>query len=304
MKKIIVFILLLLTISRTIYAQHVVQPPVNLGLTNFLDGQAFPGLLVEQYVDYYDAYKFNDNDGNKIPGKNKLNSLSFVTHLAYITHKKLLGGYVGFEAVVPIVYLDINQAKGQKGDKTAFGDITISPLLLQWRNNLFDRPYFHRFAFSVILPTGNYDRKDDINIGSNIYSLNPYYSFTYFLTPKLSISSRIHYLWNSDNEKPMEMYNANNITPGQSIHFNYATSLEIFNNFRLGLAGYYLKQISPSQIDGNSQINSEEEVFSFGPGCHLMTKNRLQLHFNYYHEFFSKNRPLGDKFVLRLSRAF
>ena len=304
MKIFIIFIILLLKISETIYAQHVALPPVNLGLTNFLDGQAFPGLLVEQYVEYYDANKLNDSGGNKIPGKNTLHSLSLVTHLAYISHKKFLGGYVGFEVVAPIVYLDINQAMGQKGDKTAFGDITISPLLLQWHNDLFDKPYFHRFAFSVILPTGHYDRKDDVNIGSNVYSLNPYYSFTYFLMPKWSISSRIHYLWNSDNDKPIDIYNASNITPGQAIHFNYATSLEIFDNVRVGFAGYYLKQISPSKIDGNSLINADEEVFSFGPGCYVMTKNRWQLHFNYYHEFISKNRPQGDKLVLRLARAF
>ena len=307
MKMKIVFVkvlFILLFLYGTTYSQHVAQPAVNLGLTNFLDGVAFPGLLVEQYVEYYDAYKFNNDEGNKIPNKNKLNSLSFVTHLAYITQKELFGGNLGFEIVIPFVYLDINQTRGPKSDETAFGDILVSPFLLQWHNELLGRPYFHRFAFSVIFPTGKYDRKDDINTASHLYSLDPYYSFTYYLNPKLTLSARIHYLWNSDNKKPLDSYQADKIKPGQSIHFNYASSYEIMKNFRLGVGGYYLKQISPSKIDGKSQIGSTEEVFSFGPGLYLMTSKLLQLHFNYYHEFFSVNRPQGDKFVLRLSKAF
>ena len=293
-----IIIFILMFFCRVVFAQHVPEPPVNLGLTNFLDGIAFPGLLVEQYVEYYDANKFKDSDGDKIPGKNKMNSLSFVTHIAYITHKELFGGNIGFEVVIPFVYLDMDQAMGPKGDKTAVGDITVSPFILQWQNKLLDRPYFHRFAFSLIFPTGKYDRDDDINTGSHIYSINPYYSFTYFLNPKWTISSRIHYLWNSDNEKPLDAYHADDVTPGQAIHFNYATSYEVISNFRIGLAGYFLKQISPSEIDGKEQIASTEEVFSF------MTKNKLQFHFNYYHEFLSENRPIGDKFVFRIARAF
>lgn len=219
----------------TIYAQHVAQPSVNLGLTNFLDGVAFPGLLVEQYVEYYDAYKFNNHKGDKIPNKNKLDSLSFVTHLAYITQKEIFGGNFGFELVIPFVYLDVNQANGPKSDEIAFGDILVSPFLLQWHSELLGRPYFHRFAFSVIFPTGKYDKNDDVNTGFHLYSLDPYYSFTYYLNPKLTLSARIHYLWNSENKKSLDSYHADKIKPGQSIHFNYATSYEVVKNLYWGL---------------------------------------------------------------------
>jgi hypothetical protein len=297
-------VIILLFFVKVTFAQHVALPPVNLGLTNFLDGIAFPGILVEEYVEYYNANDFKDTNGHDVPGKNKLDTLSFVTHLAYITHKEVFGGNIGFETVIPFVYLDINQAMGAKGDKTAVGDITVSPLLIQWHSKLFGQNYFHRFAFSLIFPTGKYDSDDDVNIGSHVYSINPYYSFTYFLTPKLTISSRIHYLWNSDNDKPVEAIHADEIQPGQAIHFNYATSYEIVENFRLGLAGYYLNQISSSKIDNKSLKDSSEEVFAFGPGMYYMTRNKFQFHLNFYHEFVSSNRPIGDKLVFRVARAF
>ncbi|MDY6820707.1 MAG: transporter [Deferribacterota bacterium] len=304
MKRFLINFILIIILKNFVYAQHVSLPQVNLGLTCILDGVAFPGLLFEQYVEYYESDRLNDNDGDSIAGKNKLDSLGLVTHLAYITDYKILGGYYGAEVVIPLVYLDIYQSSGPKGDEFGIGDITFTPLLIQWRDKLFNRDYFHRLAISGIFPSGDYDKNNNVNIGSHLYSFNPYYSFTYFITPKLTISSRIHYLLNSKNTKPLNLYNAENIKPGRAIHFNYSSTYEILKNFRVGISGYYLKQLSDSEIDGKNQNNSREEVFSFGPALYYITKNNIQFHFNYFHEFVSKNRPKGDKFVFRIAKSF
>ena len=60
-----------------------------------------------------------------------------------------------------------------------------------------------------------------------MFSVDPYYAFTFFITPKLETSWRFHYIWKSRNNDPPIAFKANNIQPGQAFHFNFGTSYEI-----------------------------------------------------------------------------
>jgi len=95
--------------------------PVNLGGTSFLDGVAGPGLLLEETVEYYHANRFTDSKGGKIPGDNSLESWLALTHVAYLTKFKILGGYYGVEALLPVVRVDLDTDLGIRGIKPAWG---------------------------------------------------------------------------------------------------------------------------------------------------------------------------------------
>jgi hypothetical protein len=164
-------------------------------------------------------------------------------------------------------------------------------------------PYFHRFVFSITLPTGNYDRNRPVNIGSNLVSINPYYAFTIMPTDKLELSARLHYLWNSENDDPFVGLGAGTVQPGQAFHANYAASYEVFKGVRLGINGYALQQLTEDKVDGRSQANSEERVFGIGPGIQL-SGGGLSLYLNSYFETGAENRPEGIKTIFRLSKAF
>jgi hypothetical protein len=287
-----------------VLGQEVALPPVNLGETNFLDGIAGPGLLFEQTIEYYRANRFTDSKGNKIPGNNSVESWLSLTHLAYLTKFKILGGYYGFEALLPAAWIDLDTDLGIRGHKGGIGDLILSPFLIQWVDHkIFNMPYFHRFNFVFILPTGNYDKDSAINIGSHVYSFNPYYAFTLFITPKLETSWRFHYLWNSKNNSPPQSFRADSIQPGQAFHFNYAFSYEIWNGLRVGLAGYYLDQITPDKVNGHEQRRSKEEVFAIGPGL-MYSKKGFFLYLNTYYETGVRNRAEGKKIALRFSKVF
>lgn len=62
----------LLICAGLVKAADIPLPPVNLGDTSFEDGIAFPGWLAEETIGYYHAGQFNDHQGDKIPGSNKL----------------------------------------------------------------------------------------------------------------------------------------------------------------------------------------------------------------------------------------
>lgn len=285
-------------------AADIPLPPVNLGDTSFQDGIAFPGWLVEETIDYYHAGQFNDSQRTKIPGTNKLTTVSATTHVAYISNFRLLGGFYGVEVLLPLADVDMDTSFGPRGSEQGVGDLIISPLILQWTDHkLFGMPYFHRFVFDITLPTGAYNRNRAVNIGSNMVSIDPYYAFTIMPTDKLELSARLHYLWNLENDDPFVGLGARTIQPGQAFHANYAASYELIKGVRLGVNGYVLQQLTEGKVDGQNQADSKERVFGIGPGIQL-SGSGISLYLNSYFEFGAENRPEGTKVVFRLSKVF
>ena len=279
-------------------------PPVNLGDTSFQDAIAFPGWLVEETFSYYHANQFNDYQGHDRAGSNRLTIMSAVTHAAWISNFRLLGGFYGAEVLVPVAQLDFKTEFGPKDRDHGLGDISVSPFFIQWpEHTLFGLPFFQRLDFLFKLPTGDYSSHSAVNVGSNVYSFNPYYAATLVPTPRLEFSSRLYYLWNSENDEPFFRLRANNTQPGQAFHVNAAASYEIFENFRAGVSGYALQQITDDKVDGNDQAHSKERVFGIGPGFKYKLDTWL-LYLNSYYETGAENRPEGVKVVFRISKLF
>lgn len=279
-------------------------PPVNLGDTNFQDAIAYPGWLVEELVTYYHANQFKDYRGKDRPGSNRLTAVSAVTHVAWISNFRLLGGFYGAEVLVPLVHLDFDTDFGPNDQDQGLGDISVSPLFIQWPEyKLFDMPFFQRLNLLFKLPTGDYSRHSAVNVGSNVYSFNPYYAFTLVPTSRLEFSSRLYYLWNSENDEPFYRFRAENSQPGQAVHANVAASYEILNGLRLGVAGYALYQITDDKLDGDDQPNSRERVFGVGPGLKYKI-DTWAMYLNSYYEFGAENRPEGVKLAFRISKVF
>ena len=286
------------------FAADLALPPVNLGDTNFQDAIAFPGWLVEELVTYYHANQFRDYEGRERPGSNQLTAMSAVTHVAWISTFKIFDGWYGAEILVPVGQLDFKTEFGPKDRDGGLGDLSVSPFFLQWPEyKLFGMPFFQRLDLLFKLPTGDYSRHSAVNVGSNVYSFNPYYAFTLVPTNRLEISSRIYYLWNSENDAPFYRLRADNSQPGQAVHANVAVSYEVLKDLRLGVAGYVLQQITDDKVDGDDQAHSRERVFGIGPGLKYKLDSWM-MYLNSYKEFGAENRPEGVKFALRLSKVF
>jgi hypothetical protein len=271
-----------------LFAQSVSLPPVDLAASSFRDGVGGPGLLLQERIQDSDAQHSH--------------SRLYMQQVSYTTTLKVLGGYYGFELLQPVVSLySVPQIRA---GKTAFGDLIISPFVIQWVDQrLFGKPYFHRFNVGLTLPTGQYSRSSTVNIGNNVVGVDPYYAFTLFVTPKLETSFRLHYLWNSRNNDPPFVFKANSIQPGQAFHFNFGTSYEIIRNFRLGVAGYYLQQTTLNRIDGRIIPNSSGEGISIGPGVQYSVRN-WTLTFTAHVETWVENRPHTQRFTIIIKKTF
>ena len=280
---------------------QVALPQVNLGLTNFEDGIAFPGLLIEETGGNYRAGEFKDGNGHTIPGSNEANAITSLTHIAWVSKWHILGGYFGAEVVLPAADAHINTSFGPRARAIGVSDLIFGPAVIEWNDKkLFGKPLFQRALLDVAVPTGQYDDRSPVNIGNHLVNLNPYYAFTYIPTKKIEISGRLHYLWNGKNDRPFVGLGAKSIQPGQAFHQNLASSYQVTDILRLGVAGYLLEQITDHRINDTPLPGSRERTFAAGPGIEIH-KQRWFVYLNTYFEAGVRNRPQGFVWELRVS---
>lgn len=276
------------------------QPSVNLGFTSFLDGAppAGPGWYYTGYLQYYTSDTFTDL---AISGE-ELDVGIFLNQVIYQSDQELLwGGKWGVDVILPIVSLD---SAPIPDNGTALGDLLVGPFL-QWDPVMGDNgpKFVHRVELQTIFPTGDYEEDKALNQGSNFFSFNPYWAATVFMTPEWTASWRIHYLWNDTNDDP-NVAELNDSQAGQAMHANFATAYEVMpKQLRLGINGYYLKQLESSEIDGNSKPG-KEQVLGLGPGALYSFNQDTHLFLNMYFETAAEYRTEGERYQLRLVHHF
>jgi hypothetical protein len=285
---------------RPLRAQEAALPAVNLGDTSFLDGIAFPGWVVEQIGQGVHDNKTADSSGQTLPQTTDVNSGASLTHIAWLSHTRFLGGWYGAEIVLSAAYADT----GGHGIGQGLGDVTFGPLILQWpKHMLFGMPIYQRATLDFDAPLGKYSQNANVNIGNNAWEINPYYAVTLFPTKKLETSWRVHYLWNGTNSSPPISENAQTTQAGQAVHFNATASYEIFKNVHVGANGYYLKQITDARANGLALPNSKQQIGAIGPGA-VVNRGKWYFFVNGYHEVGAQNMSSGNKLVLRVEKVF
>lgn len=287
-------------------------PVVNLGLTSFMDGglPAGPGWYLQEYFQNYSANRLRDKDGKSLglPEEN-LDYQVAVTQLSYLSNVRWGNASLGLNAVLPVVTrmkvddgLDNAALRGQTG----VGDLLIGPFIQFDPVMGPDGPRFvHRIELQVNLPTGDYDDKHAINPGNNAWSFDPYWAATYWFTPKWTASVRAHYLYNSKNNDPAQsLGDVSDIQAGQALHANFATDYAVTDHLRLGINGYWLKQITDTRIDGHDVSGRREKVWAIGPGGMYSFSANDHLFVSAYLEQDVENRPDGSRVQVRYVHHF
>jgi hypothetical protein len=281
-------------------AQEVKLPAVNLGETNFEDGFAFPGLIMQEFSDVYAADNLRNASGNEIPGTNRLTTYYTTVDLAYVSTHQFLGGWLAAEVLQALVDVDL-KTNGTSFRASGLADLALGPGL-QWAPKKIGPGVFtQRLMCFVFVPTGSYNDKQPVNIGNNSVVLDPYYAATYELN-KIEFSIRLHYLWNSTNDDPFVGFGVRNTRAGEAVHVNYSISYEAWKNVRIGVNGYWLQQVTDDRIDGIAESNSRERTFALGPGLQIRSQN-IWYNLHAYQETAVRNRASGVKVQARITIA-
>jgi hypothetical protein len=291
------------SIATTPMTAQVQLPSVNLGDTNFEDGFAGPGLLLEEFPDVYSAGTLKDSKGMTVPGTNTLTAIASTSHVAYISNKRLFGAWIGAEFLVPIVDVEVKLANATNATVRGEADPVLGPFALQWAPKKVGHGVFvQRAIFDLTVPIGKYSDQRPVNIGNHFVTINPYYAFTYEWRSKWEVSARFHYLWSSVNTDPFVDLGIKNMQPGQAFHTNYATSYEVMKDVRIGFNGYWLQQLTEHQIDGKDVPDSKERTVGLGPGIQF-GGDGFFFRVNSYIETDVRNRSAGTRVTFRISKV-
>jgi len=285
------------------------QPPLNLGLTDILDGgPPGPGTYFTEYIQAYGSNHFKDGNGNDIPGSPEVANVLSMNQLVHVYQHKLLGAHIGADVLLPVVAISGSGTFGPPApgnppvntvttNPAVLGDLIVGPFLQWFDTKLLGRPFIHRFELDFVLPTGQYDKKYVINPGSNIWTIEPHYAFTWFLTDKFSTSWRLMYDFSTENSDT-------DVQPGQVFHFNYSFEYQCFKNFWASAAGYYLVQTTDDEINGQSASDSKEQVFAVGPAVFWVVSPNFSMGLKTAWEMSTENRPEGNRTTFRMTYKF
>lgn len=278
-------------------------PPLNLGDSSFQDGIAGPGWLVQHTLSAHRTDHFRDEDGARVDPPSELAATALLAQVSYLSERKLFGAYWGAEIIVPVAELRMTSGAGAEAQTHGIGDVFVSPLLLQWpKTSLLGRPFWQRLNLNVTVPTGRYRRDAPLNPGSNAWSVNPHYAFTWEVSPDWEVSGRLHYLWVAANDDPPTVTGAHRTQPGQAVHLNASVSRAAGERLRLGASAYFLTQITDDRID-SGQRAGRERVFAAGPALSWRL-GRTTLYAAAYRETWARDRPQGFRLSLRYAATF
>lgn len=269
------------------------QPPVNLLTTSFLDGGAPPGFYYINFLIGTRGAKAMDRDGNAILPGAEVDVLVNLNQFYYITSKKVLGGSLALDVLVPVVS---PTARVLTANTMGVGDLVLGPALHWDGGTLLGRPLFQRLEVDVVFPTGRYDKAIAVNPGANHYTVEPYYSFVWLFSDKWETSWRVFYAVHGENKDTRTK-------PGQLLHANWALSRQIGGKWRLGAAGYALRQTTDDEVAGVKVAGSRERVYAAGPGLVYLGPGLTMMLSNPV-EFGARNRFQGSRTTLEIIHRF
>ena len=262
-----------------------------------------PGFYLRDYNVAYYADTRRDAHGNEISA---LDAKAFiyanVPRFIWITDQQILGGYLGFDALLPLGYthLDIKANGGPTvidhstfGLGDLFGEVTWSKHIARFDFGL---------GYGVYAPTGDSSGKPP-QFPSTMPGLG---YWTHMLTAGAT--------WYIDADKKwalsvLNRYEINQhkddsgITPGQAYTLEWGASRALSPTLDAGVTGYYQQKVTKDSGSGASSVRDRvagigPEVSAFFPGITLGVSLR------YEYEFMAESRSKGQTFVLTVTKRF
>lgn len=263
------------------------------------------GALVRNY------FMFQDADltarPNNAPVRVHTHTITYTdaTLVMYTTPWRLLGANWGVATIAQTRIADQTMKVTAGGGPTStqhstvggFGDLIVSPLMLNW--------HFANFhlvgALMFYAPTGSYDRRRIIDIGLNRWSLEPDVGVTW-IDPETGRHASLFAGYTINTENPSTHY-----LSGQEFHADFVFAQHLPHGLVAGVAGYAVQQTTPDSGSGANLGAFEGRVIGLGPLLGITVpifKTPVSFSFKYDFEFAAQNRSTGNELWLTAAIRF
>jgi len=256
-----------------------------------------PGVYFKDYNIFYWADQLNDAAGNKI-GQADLNTFTYANlpRVIWITDTKFLGGFVGVDGFLPLVYhqasLDLGPGSSFNGNTFGVGDL-FAEGTLSWHVKQFD----FAVGSGIDAPTGDSQTSPGPSTtpGMGFWTFMQTAGATWYVdeAKTWAVSALNRYEFNTEQRNT-------HITHGDVYTLEWGVSKSVCKEADLGVVGYYQQQVT-----GNSDGSSLSRVAAIGPEISaVFPKQMFFVSLRYNYEFMAENRSQGNTIALTLTKRF
>jgi len=255
-----------------------------------------PGVYVRDYNYFYWADQLNNAAGNNLHVPNTdIFTYANIPRVIWITDTKFLGGYVGVDGLLPLVYQSV-KAGGFDSSTFGIGDF-FGEGTLSWHTKQFD----FAVGSGVWAPTGDSPTQapppPSTRIGGGYWTFMQTAGATWYIDEEKTwaVSALNRYEFNTEQRDT-------HLTPGEAYTLEWGISKGLCKEADLGVVGYYQRQVTPTSGTASSDRNS---VAAIGPEVSFMfPKQMIFISARYNYEFMAENRAQGNAFTLTLTKRF
>lgn len=252
-----------------------------------------PGFYFRDYTVGYVSKRANDRHGDDAPPSNfRAYTFANVPRAVYITETKVLGGFVGVDALLPLIWQDV-RAGGYKDDTFGIGDL-FAEATLSWHLQRFD----FSAGLGVWAPTGDSAEPPTTRVGAGYWTPMLTAGATWYIddAKTWSLSALNRYEFNTEHRDT-------DITPGQVYTLEYGLGKAITKTIEVGAAGYYQEQVT--EDDGRGSSDVRDRAAGIGPEVTVaFPEQTLFLSLRYAYEFMAEARAQGHTACLTVTKRF
>jgi hypothetical protein len=258
-----------------------------------------PGVYFRDYNYFYWADQRNDASGNK-NGPADLDAFTYANlpRIIWITDTKFLGGFVGVDAFLPLVYqrASLNLGPGSSFSGNTFGvSDFFAEGTLSWHLKQFD----FAVGSGVDAPTGDSPSKAGpaTTPGLGYWTFMQTAGVTWYIDEEKTwaVSALNRYEFNTEQRDT-------DVIPGQTYTLEWGVSKSVCKEADLGVVGYYQQQVNPNS---GESFSSRSRVAAVGPEVSVMfPKQMFFVSLRYNYEFMAESRAQGNAITLTLTKRF
>ncbi len=269
------------------------QSPYLKGVRDFLTGVLPPpGVQIRS-----DSYLYNGTEHTTIPqGQLTAHAHAFTNLLTatITTPYKLWGADYGFALRFAGQSFSGDRtivrgpfAAHASGDVTGNSDLVVTPLILGWHAG----DLHWNFSVTGWIPAGSYEKNRIANTSKNYWSVSPQLGLTWLdRATGWEVSGAAVWIINSENT-------ATHYRSGDIAHLDLIVGKYLTRQVKLGVAGYYVQQLTDDSGAGAIIGGHRERVAGIGPALSVtfpVGGREVLLVAKYYREFGAQNTTQGD----------